>query len=89
VIRALLEFAKTVGQIGIIQLHQGRFDPAVASFEKGLSADNDHEQTAELQHNLVYALQRLGRYAEARQVLDATAAADRSASSKPEQRNQE
>jgi tetratricopeptide (TPR) repeat protein len=76
-------------QIGIIQLHQGRFDPAVASFEKGLSADNDHEQTAELQHNLVYALQRLGRYAEARQVLDATAAADRSASSKPEQRNQE
>jgi tetratricopeptide (TPR) repeat protein len=72
-------------QIGIIQLHQGRFDTAVASFQKGLSADTVQAQTAELKHNLAYALQRLGRYAEAREVLDAAAAADFSTSSKGEE----
>jgi hypothetical protein len=62
----------------------------VASFEKALSADKDHAQTAELKHNLAYALQRLGRYAEARQVLDAGAtAADFSMSFKPEQANEQ
>jgi len=45
--------------IGIMQLHQGRFDRAVASFEKAMAADKDHVRTAELRNNLNYALQRL------------------------------
>ena len=47
-------------QIGIIQLHQGHFDLAAASFEKAMAADTGQVRTAELRNNLNYALQRLG-----------------------------
>ena len=47
-------------QIGIIQLHQGRFDRAVASFEKAMAANTNQVLTAELRYNLNYALQQLG-----------------------------
>jgi tetratricopeptide (TPR) repeat protein len=68
-------------QIGIIQLHQGSFDRAAASFEKAMAADTGQVRTADLSHNLSYALQKLGRYAEAQRVLE-HATADLSKSSK-------
>jgi tetratricopeptide (TPR) repeat protein len=48
-------------QIGIIQLHQGHFDLAAASFEKAMAANSSQALTAELRYNLNYALQQLGR----------------------------
>jgi tetratricopeptide (TPR) repeat protein len=42
-------------QIGIIQLHQGRFGLAAKTFQKAIELDNRHARTAELQHNLRYA----------------------------------
>ena len=68
-------------KIGIIQLHQGRFDRAVASFEKAIAADKGHA-AAEIKHNLIYALQKLGRYNDARSVLD-SATGDPPTSSTP------
>jgi tetratricopeptide (TPR) repeat protein len=47
--------------IGIIQLHQGRFDRAATSFEKAIAADTGQVRAAQLRNNLNYALQRLGR----------------------------
>jgi tetratricopeptide (TPR) repeat protein len=55
-------------QIGIIQLHQGSFDRAAASFKKAMAADTGQVRTADLSHNLSYALEKLGRYAEAQRV---------------------
>ena len=69
-------------QIGIIQLHQGRFDRAVASFEKAIAADKGHV-AADIKDNLIYALQKLGRYNDARSVLD-SATGDPPTSSTPE-----
>ena len=47
--------------IGIMELHQGRFDRAAASFEKAIAADAGQVRTAQLRNNLNYSLQRLGR----------------------------
>jgi len=47
--------------IGIIQLHQGSFDRAAASFEKAIQADTGQIRTAALRYDLNYALQQLGR----------------------------
>jgi tetratricopeptide (TPR) repeat protein len=70
-------------EIGVIQLHQGRFDRATASFEKAIAADTGQLRAIRLRHNLSYALQKLGRFAEARRVLEG-AAANPSNSSKTE-----
>jgi tetratricopeptide (TPR) repeat protein len=42
-------------QIGVIQLHQGRFAPAAANFQKAIELDTGRVRTAELQYNLRYA----------------------------------
>jgi Tfp pilus assembly protein PilF len=60
-------------QIGVIQLHQDKADAAVASFEKAIAAAKGKTRTAELSNNLGFALQKLGRYAEARRVLEGAA----------------
>lgn len=60
----------TYNQIGVIQLHQSKFDLAAASFEKAITADTGKTRAAELTNNLSYALQKQGRYAEARRVLE-------------------
>jgi tetratricopeptide (TPR) repeat protein len=72
--------ASSFNQIGIIQLHQGQFELAAASFKKGLLASKEPAQIAELKNNLANALRRLGRYSEAREV---TERADLWTSSKP------
>ena len=48
-------------QIGVIQLHQGRFAPAVANFQKAIELDTANARAAELQYNLGYARAELGR----------------------------
>ncbi len=48
-------------QIGVIQLHQGRFAPAVANFQKAIELDTARTRAAELQYNLGYARAELGR----------------------------
>jgi tetratricopeptide (TPR) repeat protein len=55
--------------IGVIQLHQGRFDRAVKSFEKAIAADANQARSAQLRFNLSYALEKLGRHDDARRVL--------------------
>jgi tetratricopeptide (TPR) repeat protein len=57
-------------QIGIIQLHQDKFDLAQASFEKAIAADASKMRFAELGNNLSVALLKQGKYAEARRVLE-------------------
>ena len=53
-------------EIGVIQLHQGKFDKAVTSFEKAIAADVDRVHTAKIRSNLSFALERLGKHADAR-----------------------
>lgn len=52
-------------QIGIIQLHQKQFAPAVATFQKAIQLDTGRLMTAELQYNLRYARAELIRGEEA------------------------
>jgi tetratricopeptide (TPR) repeat protein len=61
--------ADAYNQIGIIQLHQGSFGPAAASFEKAMAADTSHIHATDLSRNLSYALEKLGNHAEAQRVL--------------------
>jgi tetratricopeptide (TPR) repeat protein len=42
-------------QIGVIQLHQRRFAPAAANFQKAIDLDTARVRTTELQYNLRYA----------------------------------
>lgn len=55
--------------IGLIQIQQGRFDRALESFKKAVAADVANSRTAEIRRKLSYALQKLGRSAEAQQLL--------------------
>jgi tetratricopeptide (TPR) repeat protein len=57
-------------QIGVIKLHQSKFDDAAATFEKAIAADTGKLRVAELSNNLGYALQKQGRYADARRVIE-------------------
>ena len=59
--------------MGVIQLHLGKFDNAVTSFERAIAADVKQVRTAQLRSSLSYALERLGRHAEAQSVLDQAA----------------
>jgi len=56
--------------IGIIQTIQGRFDRAAESFQKAIDLDTGHAKTADLLYKLSYALQKLGRTAEAQHALE-------------------
>jgi len=62
--------SEAYNQIGVIQLRQDKFDLAQASFEKAIAADTGKVRTAELSNNLSYALQKQGKYDEARRVLE-------------------
>ena len=62
--------------IGVVQMLQGRFDRAASSFQRALDLDTDHTKTAELQYRLSYALQKLGRSAEAQHPLDGATMSD-------------
>jgi len=62
--------SEAYNQIGVIQLRQDKFDLAQASFEKAIAADTSKVRTAELSNNLSYALQKQGKYDEARRVLE-------------------
>ena len=44
--------------IGLMELDEGSFDRAAASFEKAIAADTGQLRTAELRHDLSYALQQ-------------------------------
>ena len=55
--------------IGLIQIHQGKFDRALESFQKAIAADTARSRTTELRQKLSYALQKLGRSAEAQRLL--------------------
>jgi tetratricopeptide (TPR) repeat protein len=63
--------------IGVVQILQGRFDRAASSFQRALDLDTGHAKTAELRYKLSYALQKLGRSAEAQRALDDATASDR------------
>jgi tetratricopeptide (TPR) repeat protein len=47
--------------IGIMQLHQGKFDRAAESFRKAIAADTSQIRTTDLREKLNYALERLGK----------------------------
>jgi tetratricopeptide (TPR) repeat protein len=49
-------------QIGVIRLHQGRFDSAAASFRKAIELDETRSRTPELRANLDVALAKLGEH---------------------------
>jgi tetratricopeptide (TPR) repeat protein len=61
--------------IGVIQLHQGRFDRAAASFQKAIDLDTGNVWSADLLYNLSYALKKLGKDAEAQRAAEAKRAA--------------
>jgi len=63
--------------IGIIQTLQGRFDRAAESFQKAIDLDTRHAKTADLLYKLSYALQKLGKTAEAQHALEGAMASDR------------
>jgi tetratricopeptide (TPR) repeat protein len=63
--------------IGIIQTLQGRFDRAAESFQKAIDLDTAHAKTADLLYKLSYALQKLGKTAEAQHALEGAMASDR------------
>jgi len=63
--------------IGIIQTLQGRFDRAAESFQKAIDLDTGHAKTADLLYKLSYALQKLGKTAEAQHALEGAMASDR------------
>lgn len=48
-------------QIGVIQLHQGRFAPAAATFQRAIELDTARARAAELQYNLRYARTELAK----------------------------
>jgi len=56
--------------IGVVQTLQGRFDLAAASFQKAIDLDTAHAKSADLLYKLSYALQKLGRSAEAQRALE-------------------
>ena len=60
--------------IGVVQILQGRFDRAASSFQRALDMDTGHAKTAELRYKLSYALQKLGRSAEAQHALEGAVA---------------
>lgn len=53
-------------QIGVIQLHQGRFAPAAATFQRAIELDTARARAAELQYNLRYARTELAKATAAR-----------------------
>ena len=55
--------------IGLLQIHQGKFDQALDSFRKAIAADSAKTRTAEVRQKLSYALQKLGRSADAQRLL--------------------
>jgi Flp pilus assembly protein TadD len=63
--------------IGMIQTLQGRFDRAAQTFQKAIDLDTSHARTADLLYKLSYALQKLGKTAEAQHALQSATASDR------------
>jgi tetratricopeptide (TPR) repeat protein len=63
--------------IGMIQTLQGRFDRAAQTFQKAIDLDTSHAKTADLLYKLSYALQKLGKTAEAQHALQSATASDR------------
>ena len=63
--------------IGLMQLHQGRFEQAAANLQKAIDLDTGHARTTDLPNKLGYALTQLGRHAEAQRALEGASATDR------------